>query len=136
MNAHYWSDIFGPYFIIGIGIGFAQVAVQIGAFIGVGEQEAGLVGGLIQTAGELGAALGVAIVASLAVAGSHAAAGAAHAAALTHAFHRAALACGILALAGGLLALLLAGDGRPRAWSAEAPSQSSRFGPTPACTDH
>lgn len=69
-HANYLSDLAPAYSIVGIGLGLAQVAVQIAAFADVAADEAGLTGGALETAREMGGALGLALLVSLAVGGA------------------------------------------------------------------
>ena len=68
VDAAYWTDLFPPFVAIGAGIGFSGMAAQVAAFIGIEERFAGLAGGIVETAREVGGALGIAIVATVAVA--------------------------------------------------------------------
>lgn len=65
-DASYWSEVFPGFLLIGIGTGFAAMASEVAAFIGVEEEVSGLAGGMIETSREVGGALGVAIVATVA----------------------------------------------------------------------
>jgi EmrB/QacA subfamily drug resistance transporter len=67
-DAAYWTDLFPGFVAVGIGIGFAGMAAQVAAFIGVEEHNSGLAGGIIETSREIGGALGTAIVATAAIA--------------------------------------------------------------------
>ena len=53
---------------IGVGIGLSAVAVQVAAFTGVEPAVSGLAGGMLETAREVGGAVGVAAVATVAIA--------------------------------------------------------------------
>ena len=66
VHAHYWSNLFGPLLVVGIGTAFAFIPISIGALTGVAEREAGLASGLIYTSQELGGAMGIAIASSVA----------------------------------------------------------------------
>ena len=87
-HANYLSDLAPAYSIVGIGLGLAQVAVQIAAFADVAADEAGLAGGALETAREMGGALGLALLVSLAVGG---------ATDLTDTFHRSVLGGAVFA---------------------------------------
>ncbi len=65
-DADYWVDVFPGFLLIGIGTGFAAMASEVAAFIGVEERNSGLAGGIIETSREIGGALGVAVVATVA----------------------------------------------------------------------
>lgn len=65
-DAGYLPDVLPPYLIIGLGLGFSFVPLQIAAQAGVHERQAGLAAGLINTSQELGGALGLAVAATIA----------------------------------------------------------------------
>ena len=62
----YAGDVLGPSILAGVGLGLAFVPVTIAAVSGVGASEAGLASGLINTTQQIGGALGLAILASIA----------------------------------------------------------------------
>ena len=68
VDAAYWTDVFPGLLAFGLGLGFSIMAVQVAAFTGVDESTAGLAGGMIETSREIGGALGVAVVATIALA--------------------------------------------------------------------
>ena len=112
----YFGDIFFGLLVFGPGVGLAFVTASIAALAGVPEQESGIASGLSNTAFQIGAALGVAIVTTVAVTRTDdylaATTGANPLVALTEGFQSAFLAVAILAGIGATLALLLLG--RPR----------------------
>jgi EmrB/QacA subfamily drug resistance transporter len=97
-GASYLVDIFPAFSIVGLGLGFAQVAVQIAAFAGVEHDEAGLAGGAIETSTEMGGALGLALLVSVALRGTSSG---------TEVFHRSVLAAAIFAAASAVVAIVL-----------------------------
>jgi MFS family permease len=107
----YFGDIFFGLLVIGPGIGLAFVTATVAALAGVAEQESGLASGLSNTALQIGAALGVAIVSTVAVSRSEdylaANEGADPLVVLTEGFQSAFAACVVLAGIGAVLALLL-----------------------------
>jgi EmrB/QacA subfamily drug resistance transporter len=116
VSGSYLGDIFLGLLIFGPGIGLAFVTATVAALAGVAEHESGLASGLSNTAFQMGAAIGTAIVATVAVsqtkdylAGD---AAANPLVALTDGFQSAFFAAGLLAAVGAVLALLLLG--RPR----------------------
>ena len=116
VSGSYLGDIFLGLLIFGPGIGLAFVTATVAALAGVAEHESGLASGLSNTAFQMGAAIGTAIVATVAVsqttdylAGD---AAANPLVALTEGFQSAFFAAGLLAAVGAVLALLLLG--RPR----------------------
>ena len=62
----YFVDLLPGYVLLGIGIGATFVAVSVAAMADVDHESAGLASGLMTTAHELGAALGVAVLAAIA----------------------------------------------------------------------
>ena len=60
------SDILGPSILAATGLGFAFVTTTIAAVSGVREQESGLASGLINTSQQIGGALGLAVLATIA----------------------------------------------------------------------
>ena len=119
----YFPVIFFGLLLCGVGIGLAFVTSTVAALAGVADHESGLASGLSNTALQIGSALGVAIVATVAVSRSHDyQATNAHpnqAVALTEGFQSAFVACAVLATIGMGLALLLLG--RPRKAARELP---------------
>jgi EmrB/QacA subfamily drug resistance transporter len=112
----YFGDIFVALLVFGPGVGLAFVTATVAALAGAAEHESGLASGLSNTAFQMGAAIGTAIVATVAVSQTDdyvAANGDANPlAALTEGFQSAFLATAVLAGIGAVLALLLLG--RPR----------------------
>jgi EmrB/QacA subfamily drug resistance transporter len=60
------ADVLGPSLLASFGLGFSFVSVTIGAMTGTKPHEAGLASGLINTAQQVGGALGLAILATVA----------------------------------------------------------------------
>jgi EmrB/QacA subfamily drug resistance transporter len=60
-------DLLGGYLLFGFGLAFAFIPVSIAALAGVGPREAGLASGLLNTAQQVGGAIGIAIASSVAV---------------------------------------------------------------------
>jgi EmrB/QacA subfamily drug resistance transporter len=116
VGGSYFGDIFFGLLVFGPGVGLAFVTASIAALAGVSERESGLASGLSNTSFQIGAALGVAVVTTVAVSRTEdylaANAGAERLVALTEGFQSAFLAVAILAGIGVALALLLLG--RPR----------------------
>jgi EmrB/QacA subfamily drug resistance transporter len=101
------SDVLLPGLLTAGGLGMAFVPVTIAAVAGVAPSEAGLASGLVNTSRQMGGALGLAILATVATARTDALAPGAHpsAAALTAGFDRAFEVGAGFALAGALVAL-------------------------------
>jgi EmrB/QacA subfamily drug resistance transporter len=102
----YWSHLFPAYLAMGIGTGLSMVALQVAAFTGIDPSISGLAGGMIETSAEVGGAVGVAVVATLAIARADdvLAAGGAEPTALAEGYQRASLASVVLCLGAALAA--------------------------------
>jgi predicted MFS family arabinose efflux permease len=113
VGGSYFGDIFFGLLVFGPGVGLAFVTASIAALAGVPERESGLASGLSNTSFQIGAAIGVAVVTTVAVSRTddylavHTGANAL--VALSEGFQSAFLAVAILAGIGAALALLLLG---------------------------
>jgi EmrB/QacA subfamily drug resistance transporter len=128
----YVGDILFPSLIAAVGLGFAFVPMTVAAVSGVRPDEAGLASGLINTSQQIGGALGLAILATIATArtdGVLAGGGAARPEALTAGFQRAFEFGAGFAIVGALLALVLI-SGRDSREHAEA-AQRGEVDPVP-----
>jgi EmrB/QacA subfamily drug resistance transporter len=65
-DGSYAVDLLPGFIAIGIGLGFSFVPVSIAALAGVGAREAGLASGLFNTSQQIGGALGVAVISTVA----------------------------------------------------------------------
>ncbi|MEA2387494.1 MAG: hypothetical protein QOG41_267, partial [Thermoleophilaceae bacterium] len=65
-NGGFAADILGPSLLAAVGLGLSFVSVTIAAVGGVAEREAGLASGLINTSEQIGGALGLAVLATIA----------------------------------------------------------------------
>ena len=123
VHGSYFPDIFFGLLLCGPGIGLAFVTATVAALTGVAGHEAGLASGLSNTSLQIGTALGVAIVTTVAVSRTDdylaAHAGASPLVVLTEGYQSAFAACAVLAGIGLVLALLL--PGRPRTAAHELP---------------
>jgi EmrB/QacA subfamily drug resistance transporter len=119
------GDVLGPSLLAAVGLGFSFVPVTIAAVTGTRPHEAGLASGLVNTAQQVGGALGLAILATVANSrtddllrqGGHS-----MAYALTKGFERAFLVGTGFALAGAALTVLLISSRDSRAHSEAARS--------------
>jgi EmrB/QacA subfamily drug resistance transporter len=66
VDGSYWSDLFPGFLIIGLGMPFCFVPITIAAMVGTDETDAGLGSGLINTAQQVGGALGIAVLSTVA----------------------------------------------------------------------
>jgi EmrB/QacA subfamily drug resistance transporter len=66
VDGAYTADVLGPSLLAAVGLGFSFVPTTIAAVSGVQEREAGLASGLINTSQQIGGALGLAVLATVA----------------------------------------------------------------------
>ena len=109
VGGSYLGDLFFALLILGPGIGAAYVAGSIASLAGVAETEAGLASGLNNASFQIGGAVGVAILSTVAVSGAH---GVASPAALTEGYQSAFAAAIAVAAVGVVAASLLLGRSR------------------------
>jgi EmrB/QacA subfamily drug resistance transporter len=103
------TDILGPSLLAAVGLGFSFVTTTIAAVSGVRESESGLASGLINTSQQVGGALGLAVLSSIATSRTTdlLAGGSDNADALTEGFQTAFLGGAGIALVGFVLTLVL-----------------------------
>jgi len=106
-----YADLLPAFFLAGLGLGSCVVPVQVAAFAGVAEPETGLASGLVSTSQEVGGALGVAVIATVAAGRTSTAlatgGSAAIPAALTRGFQWGFIGAAAVAVTGASLALIL-----------------------------
>jgi EmrB/QacA subfamily drug resistance transporter len=131
-DGSYVSDILFPSLLAAIGLGLAFVSMTVAAVSGVEAHEAGLASGLINTSQQIGGALGLAILATIANTQTNDAfaTGAQPATALTEGFQAAFTVGAGFAIAGAVLAMILV-SGRASREHAEA-AQRGELDPAPA----
>jgi EmrB/QacA subfamily drug resistance transporter len=66
VDGHYFWDLFPAFLLSGIGMAFAFIPMTIGALAGVQDADAGIASGLINTTQQIGGAIGVAAVTTIA----------------------------------------------------------------------
>ena len=109
VGGSYVTDLLPGFLLVGLGIGFAFVPISIAALAGVQPAEAGLASGLINTSQQIGGALGIAALSTIATSrtGDALAAGTAAPAALVDGFTAAFVAGAVIAALGIAAALTL-----------------------------
>src|SRR5438876_6730582 len=109
VGGSYVADLLPGFLLIAVGLGFSFVPISIAALAGIQPAEAGLASGLINTSQQIGGALGIAALSTIATsrASDAPAGGATRAQALVDGFHGAFFAGVILAAIGIVAALTL-----------------------------
>jgi MFS family permease len=109
VGGSYVTDLLPGFLLISVGLGFSFVPISIAALAGVQPAEAGLASGLINTSQQIGGALGIAALSSIATAttSSELSSGTAPAFALTNGFQEAFVAGAIVGVVGILVALFV-----------------------------
>ncbi|WP_170323748.1 DHA2 family efflux MFS transporter permease subunit [Cryptosporangium phraense] len=112
VDGHFWPDLAGPFVLTGAGTAFGFIPVSVAGLAGVAEHQAGVASGLLNTAQQIGGALGVAIASTVATThtGTVLAGGASLPVALTEGFHYAWWACCAIAVLSLPVALLVPRD--------------------------
>jgi MFS family permease len=107
VDGSYLGDLLPGFLLIGVGIGFSFVPISIAALAGVQPAEAGLASGLINTSQQIGGALGIAALSTIATSrtADAVAAGTALPSALVDGF-TAAFVAGVIIAGLGILAAL------------------------------
>jgi Na+/melibiose symporter-like transporter len=121
VDGSYWTDLFPGFLLIGLGLLFAFVPLTIAAVAGTRPQEAGLASGLINTTQQIGGAVGVALLSTIAVSTTDGAlaSGAAVPVALTDGFVNAFWAGAAISFAGVIVSIFLVRGRDLRAEEAE-----------------
>ena len=109
VGGSYVGDLLPGFLIIGVGIGFSFVPISIAALAGVKPAEAGLASGLINTSQQIGGALGIAALSTIATSRTEdsVGSGSALSVALVDGFQSAFLVGAIVAALGIVAALTL-----------------------------
>jgi predicted MFS family arabinose efflux permease len=123
VDGSYWTDLFPGFLILGLAIPFAFVPITIAALAGTRPEEAGLASGLINTSQQIGGAVGIALLSTIAVSTTDdaVASGDAVPSALTDGFVNAFWAGAAIAFVGVLVSIFLVRRRDLRAQEATAP---------------
>jgi len=105
-HGQYFWDLFPAYLLSGVGMAFTFVPMTIAGLTGVAGADAGIASGLINTSRQIGGAVGLAAVSTIAAAAtSHGVATSLAGAELTHGFRNAFDVLTVLALLGAAVAV-------------------------------
>jgi EmrB/QacA subfamily drug resistance transporter len=113
VHGHYLTDLFPAFLLGGAGMGLSFVPVTIASLNGIGQGDAGVASGLINTSRQIGGAVGLAAASAIAAssssayARSHPGLGAASGAALDHGFQTGLYALTALLIAAALITATL-----------------------------
>jgi EmrB/QacA subfamily drug resistance transporter len=109
VGGSYLGDLLPGFLLISVGIGFSFVPISIAALAGVKDAEAGLASGLFNTSQQIGGALGIAALSSIATSttSNEVSSGTVLSLALTDGFREAFIGGAAVALAGILVALFV-----------------------------
>ncbi len=109
VGGSYLGDLLPGFLLISVGLGFSFVPISIAALAGVRDMEAGLASGLINTSQQVGGAVGIAVLSTIATTrtSDEVASGTALPFALTDGFQAAFITGAAIALVGILVALFV-----------------------------
>ena len=139
VDGSYLGDLLPGFLIISLGMAFSFVSISIAALAGIEAKDAGLASGLINTSQQIGGALGIAVLSSVAIAQTNDAAKAGDAVpqALTSGFQAAFWVGAGIAAAGVLASLFLIRKEELAAVPAYEPGGSAgRSGVAPPPAEH
>jgi EmrB/QacA subfamily drug resistance transporter len=114
-NGHYGYDLLPAFLLMGIGMALSWVPVTIASLAGVSPADAGIASGITNTSRQIGGALGLAVVTTIASAKSGETA-----ATLTHDFHQAFVVLFALVVAALAVAVVFLHDRRAPAAAVES----------------
>jgi EmrB/QacA subfamily drug resistance transporter len=122
VHGSYLRDVLPVMLLIGVGVGSSFPALMTLAMSGASREDAGLASGLVNTAAQVGGALGLAVLATVSAtrSGELTRAGKPVAAALTDGYHLAFAIGAVLVVAAIAIALALSAPGRRRAGAGAA----------------
>lgn len=121
---HYWTGLVPPMLLVAVGLGWCFVSLTVSAVSDARESDAGLASGMVTTAQQVGGALGLAVLVSIAASRTSSLLGSGHpaAAAQLSGSHLAFWVGAGLLVAGAVLAAVLIDRVKPSALPTPAPA--------------
>jgi EmrB/QacA subfamily drug resistance transporter len=140
VDGSYLPDLLPPLLLFGVGVGISFPSLMTLAMSGATPEDAGLASGVVNTSAQVGGAIGLALLATLAAerTGNKLAEGASHAAALNSGFHLAYLvAAGLVAAALAIAVFILRTEPMPdmAAMHGEQPAGENEPAAAPAYSE-
>jgi sugar phosphate permease len=133
IDSGYWSAFFVPSVLITLGLGLSFTPLAYAATAGVPPQEAGLASGLVNTSRQIGGAVGLAALATVATSRTQAVSGVMnHFLALTDGYTLAFRISSVIALGAAAAALLVPARPASGARAAGAAGPGATTGATPS----
>ena len=120
VHGHYVTDLLPAFLLLGVGMGTSFIAVTIAALAGVPGRDAGIASGLVNTSRQIGGAIGLAAVTTIATS----AAGGTTLADTTHGYRVAFGTLAVLALVGAVLTTTMRVAHRHEAVPAETSAEA------------
>jgi EmrB/QacA subfamily drug resistance transporter len=138
VDGDYLADLLAPMLLIGVGIGISFPSLMTLAMSGATPEDAGLASGIVNTSAQVGGAIGLAVLATLASERTDAllADGTSHAAALNSGFHLAyVVGAGLVAVALAIAIFVLRTEPVPAHGEQPAGEEAHGGTPEPAYSD-
>ena len=129
LHAQYWTDIVPAMLMMSVGLGLAFVTLTVAAVSEAGDADAGLASGMLTTAQQVGGALGLAVLVSVATGRTSSLLGSGHSAAAAQlaGSHLAfGVGAGLLAV-GAVLAAVLIDGFKPSTLPAPTPISEGQY---------
>jgi EmrB/QacA subfamily drug resistance transporter len=120
VDANYWTDLLPPFLLIGIGVGTSFPAIMTLAMSGATQEDSGLASGLVNTSMQVGGAIGLAVLATLATERTESLGGSNDLSALASGYHLAYLIGAGLAAIAVAIAIFVLREARLPAGAGEA----------------
>jgi EmrB/QacA subfamily drug resistance transporter len=138
VDGSYLADVLPPMLLIGVGIGISFPALMTVAMSGATPSDAGLASGVVNTSAQVGGAIGLAVLATLATERTNTLldSGTAHASALNSGFHLAyVVGAGLVGVALAIAVFVLRSEPAPAHGEQAAAEQAHDGAPEPAYSE-